>query len=165
MDVIGNIKNTINIRDIKSIFIAKKICSFLSERQILNMIRYNKLFQNLLLVDINNYKKMSGKYKIGVKNGKGKEYLIESNELIFEGEYLNGKRNGKRKEYKENGKLIFEGEYLNGEKKGRGKEYNAIDALKFEGEYLNGERNGKGKEKYYEIKRNLTNTKFSKINI
>jgi len=57
----------------------------------------NKLFQNLLLVDINNYKKVSGKYKIGEKNEKGKEYLIKSNKLIFEGEYLNGKKMEKEK--------------------------------------------------------------------
>jgi len=48
-------------------------------------------------VDIKDYKKISGKYRIGEKNGKGKEYLIESNKLIFEGEYLNGEKNGKGK--------------------------------------------------------------------
>ena len=125
---------------------------------------YNKLFQNNLLVDIKNYKKMSGKYKIGDKSGKGKEYLIESNKLIFEGEYLNGERNGKGKEYYKNGELMFEGEYLkrrrwNGKgynnkgvidfeiKEGSGKlkEYNYDGELVFEGEYLNGKRwNGKG---------------------
>jgi len=97
MDKIGNIKNKINIRDINSSFIIKNIFSFLSEKQKLNMIMHNKLFKNLLLIDINNYKKVSGKYKIGEKNGKGKEYLIKSNKLIFEGEYLNGKKNGKGK--------------------------------------------------------------------
>jgi len=89
---------SINIRDINSSFIIKNIFSFLSEEQILNIVLYNKLLQNLLLVDIENNKKISGKYKIGGKNGEGKEYLIESNNLIFEGEYLNGKRNGKEKE-------------------------------------------------------------------
>ena len=49
-------------------------------------------------MNIKYYKKISGKYKIGEKNGKGKEYLIESNKLIFEGEFLNGKKNGKCKE-------------------------------------------------------------------
>ena len=88
MDEIGSIKNRINIRDINSSFIIKNIFSFLSEKQILNLIIYNKQFQNFLLVDIKNYKKISGKYKIGEKNGKGKEYSIETNELIFEGEYL-----------------------------------------------------------------------------
>ena len=47
---------------------------------------YNKLFQNLISVHINDYKKISGKYKIGEKNGKGKEYWIKSNKLIFKGE-------------------------------------------------------------------------------
>ena len=70
MDEIGNIKNTINIRDIKSSFIIKKIFSYLSEKQTLNMIIYNKLIQNLLLTDIKNYKIISGKYKIVEKNGK-----------------------------------------------------------------------------------------------
>ena len=105
MDEIGNIKNKINIRDINSSFIIKYIFSFLPEKQKLNIIIYNKQLQNLILVKIKNYKKISGKYKIGEKNGKGKEYLIDSNKLIFEGEYINGKRNGKGKEYHENGNL------------------------------------------------------------
>ena len=52
---------------------------------------------------LNDYKKTSGKYKVGEKNGKGREYEINTNALIFEGEYLNGKRNGKGKEYYYNG--------------------------------------------------------------
>ena len=78
------------------------------------MIIYNKQIQKNFGVDIEVYKKISVKYKIGEKNGKGKEYDINTNKLIFEGEYLNGKRNGKGKEYYDNGKLKFEGEYLNG---------------------------------------------------
>ena len=61
-------------------------------------------------VDIEDYKKASGRYKIVEKNGKGREYILNSNKLIFEGEYLNWKRNGKGKEYYNNGKLEFEGE-------------------------------------------------------
>jgi len=99
MDVIGKVKNKINIRDINSPFIKKIIFSFLSEKEKLNMIMYNKQLQNVLLVNIKNYKTMSGKYRVGEKNGKGKEYLIESNILIFDGEYLNGERNGKGKEF------------------------------------------------------------------
>ena len=49
------------------------------------MIMNNKLLQKKLLVDIKDYKKISGINKIIEKNGKGKEYLIESNVLIFEG--------------------------------------------------------------------------------
>ena len=152
MDEIGSNKNRINIRDINSSYIIKNIFSFLSEKQILNLIIYNKQFQTFLLIDIKIYKKISGKYKIGGKNGKGKEYSIKTNELMFEGEYLNGKRNGKGKEYNDYGELEFEGEYLNGERNGKGKEYDDDGKLKFEGEYLNEERNGKGKEYYYDGK-------------
>ena len=141
MDGIGNIKIKLNIRDINSPFIIKNIFSFLSEKQILNMIMYNKLFQNLLLVNLKNYKNISGKYKISGKSGKGKEYLIETNKLIFEGEYLNGKRNGKGKEFYKDGRLIFEGEYLKG-KRWNGKGYNKNGIIDFKIK----EGNGKGKE-------------------
>jgi len=140
MDEIGNNKNTINIRDIKSPFIIKNIFSFLPEKQMLNIVMYNQQFQKLLLVDMWNYKNMSGKYKIGGKNGKGKEYLLYSNKLLFEEAYLNGKE-----KEKENYKLLFEGQYLNGKKNGKGKEYNYHGELKFEGEYLNGKKMEKEK--------------------
>ena len=41
MDEIGNIKNTINIRDIKSSYIKKGIFLFLNEKSKLNLIMYN----------------------------------------------------------------------------------------------------------------------------
>ena len=161
---IKNIESKINYRDIKSSFTIKRIFSFLKEKEKLNIIIYNKKFQKLCLIDIEDYKQINGKYKIGKKNGKGKEYIIETKILIFEGEYLNGIKNGKGKEYYKNGKLKFEGEYLNGKKwngngyidgnmaftikygKGNIKEYDYEGKLIFEGEYLNGKRNGKGKE-------------------
>ena len=62
------------------------------------MIMYNKELQNMFNVSIENYKKLSGKYKIGGKNGNGREYIINTNILIFEGKYLDGKKNGKGKE-------------------------------------------------------------------
>ncbi len=86
MDKYENIKYRIEIKDIKSIFIIKKIFYFLSKKQILYMIMYNKELQKKFLVDIKNYKKKSGKYKVGDKNGKGKEYIINADILIFEGE-------------------------------------------------------------------------------
>ena len=43
-----------------------------------------------------------------LKNGNGKEYILNTNALLFEGEYLNGKRNGKGKEYYKNGKGYIE---------------------------------------------------------
>ena len=137
----AELKNkAINIEDIKSSYIKKEIFSLLNQKKILSMIIYNKKLQKLFVVDIEDYKKISGKYKEGEKNGKGKEYDLKTNILIFEGEYLNGKRNGKGKEYYFNGKLEFEGEYLKGERNGKGKEYDYEGNLEFEGEYLNGER-------------------------
>ena len=138
MDKFEDIKYKINIRNIKSYFIIKKIFSFLSLRQKLNMIIYNIELQNLLSVDINDYKIISGKYRIIEKNGKGREYIINTNLLIFEGEYLNRKRNGKGKEYYKNGKLRFEGEYINEKRSGKGKEYYEDGKLKFEGEFQKG---------------------------
>ena len=97
-------------------------------------------------INIEDYKKIRWIYKEGEINGKGKEFNILTNNMIFEGEYLNRKRNGKGKEYNyDTGFLEFEGEYLNGKRHGKGKDYDGDDLL-FEGEYLNGQRNGKGKE-------------------
>ena len=138
MTEIENSKSTISIKHIKSSYVIKKVFSFLNEKQKLKMIIYNKELQKRVLVNIELYKKESGKYKIVEKNGKGKEFMLYTNKLIFEGEYLNGKRSGKGKEYFENGKIKFEGAYLNGEKSGKGKEYYYDGKLIFEGEYLNG---------------------------
>ena len=109
MAEIEDIKSKIDLRAIKSSYINKRIFSFLNEKQNLKMIIYSKELQKICLIDIEDYKKISGKYKIGGKNGKGKEFIINTNILIFEGEYLNGKRNGKGKEYYDNGKLKFKG--------------------------------------------------------
>ena len=110
-----------NIEDIKSSYIIKEVFSFLSKKQKLNNIIYNKQLQNICGFDIEDYKKISGKYKIIDKNGFGKESELGTNRLIFEGEYLNGKRNGNGKEYNYDGELAFEGEYLNGQRNGKGK--------------------------------------------
>ena len=153
------------IYNIKSDYVLKKIFSLINIKQKLNLIIYNKQLQKKLGVDIEDYKKTSGKYKIAEKNGKGKEYRLNTNIMIFEGEYLNGKRNGKGKECDFFAEFEFEGEYLNGKKwngkgynkvckvdyeikegKGKVKEYNILGKLKYEGVYLNGDRNGKEKE-------------------
>ena len=94
------LKEKIKIQDdIKSSYIIKEVFSFLKEKNKLNIIIYNRELQKIIGVDIEDYKKIDGKYKTGLKNGKGKEYLLNTKILIFEGEYLNGKRNGKGKEY------------------------------------------------------------------
>jgi len=152
-------------KSIECLYILKDIFSFLSQKKKLEIIIYNKELQKILDINIEDYKRKARIYRIGERNGKGKEYY-SSGKLRFEGEYLNGKRNGKGKEYNRYGDLIFEGEYLNGKRwngkgynkegkieleikegNGKGKEYDYY-GFKFEGEYLNGKRNGKGKEYY-----------------
>ena len=103
------------IKTIKSKYIINKILSYLYENRKLELIKYNKKFQILLKIDINYYKKISGKFIIGERNGKGKEYN-EDNKLLFEGKYKKGKRHGKGKEYSEYNYLLFEGKYLNGKR-------------------------------------------------
>ena len=128
--------------EIKSNYIKEIILSYITEFKKYELIKYNKYIQNALNINIINYKRFSGKYKKGEKNGKGSEYNSYTDELIFEGEYLNGKRNGKGKEYNDK-KLIYDGEYSNGKRNGKGIEYNyCLDKkiFKFEGEFLNGKK-------------------------
>ena len=137
------------IKSIKSNYILKEIFSILGTKKYFDLIIYNKNLQNALKINIEDYKKISGRYKIGPKDGNVKEFILNTDILLFEGEYLNNKR-WKGKEYYETGELEFEGEFLNG-KRLKGKEYDEIGELEFEGEYLNGKRwNGKGKEYYYD---------------
>ena len=127
----------------------KKIFSFINFFKKLNIVVYNKNLQNILNINILDYRRLSKKLIIDERNGIGREYDNKDNQLLYEGEMLNGKRNGKGNEY---GELIFEGEYLNGERNGKGKEYNGDGKLEFDRQYLNGERNGKGKEYNYDGK-------------
>ena len=164
-------KKAINLSSIKAILNLKQLFSFLDTKKKLYMIINSKYYQKKLGINLETYKKQSGKYKIGSKNGFGKEFSLETNKLIFEGEYINNRRNGKGKEYykeghlklvgeylkgnlikaKEfyfNGKIKFEGNYLNRKRHGLGVMYNFYGDLIFKGEYANGERNGEGKEYY-----------------
>ena len=122
--------------NIKSRYLTKLIISYIYERVKLDIIKYNKTLQYLMNINLINYKYYSGKYKKGEKNGKGKEYTLTENKLIFEGEYSNGKRSGKGIEYNYEGKLEYEGDFLNGKRNGKGKEYDKEGNLIFEGEYL-----------------------------
>ena len=131
------------LENIKSLFIMKKLFSFLNEEIKLKIIIYNKKIQRKINISLINYKIFSGKYIINESNQKAKEYKSCNNVLLFEGEYFNGLRNGKGKEYFYN-ELLFEGEYKNGKRNGKGKEFN-LGQLIFEGEYLNGKKwNGIG---------------------
>ena len=116
------LKSTFNLsKAVKSNYIFEYIFSFLYIKKKLNMIIYNKKLQKKFNINIDNYKALSGKIHIGERNGIEKEFSLNSNILLFEGEYLNGKKNGRGKEYYEHGTIKFEGEYLNGYKiKGKG---------------------------------------------
>ena len=159
----------VKIESIKSLYITKIIFSFLSDNVKLNLIKFNKKYQNKLGINIEYFEKLYGKFKIQFKNGIGRIYLSDMNRLIFEGEYSNGLKNGKGKEYYDNGKLKFEGEYLNGKKwngkiynkyfdhieleiksgKGRGRGREFLNDYIFNGKYINGQKNGWGYEYYY----------------
>ena len=133
---------------IRNFYNLKEIFSFLEPSKKFEIIIYNRKLQEKFEVNINDYKRRSGKYKKGEKNGKGCIFILNTDILIFEGEFLNGKRNGEGKEYYKDGKLKFEGKYLYGDRIGEGKEYFNKGNIKFEGEYLNGKRwNGKGYNK------------------
>ena len=121
------------------------VFSNINEDRKLKIIQYNKRLQNLLKINIMNYRIFSGKYIVYESTTKGKIYDGYNDELLFEGEFLNSKKNGKGKEYDKYGHILFEGEYLNGKKNGKGKAYDKYGHVLFEGEYLNGKRQ-KGKE-------------------
>ena len=93
MNELQNIKSEISIeKSIQSLYIIKDIFSFLSEKQKLNVIVYNKQLQKKLDINIEDYKRESGIYKEGKRNGKGKEYDISNDFIIFfEGEFSMGK--------------------------------------------------------------------------
>ena len=110
------------VENIKSQYFQKILLSSLNEKTKLDLIKYNKHFQNLMDIKLINYKLYKGKYIVYETKGKGNEYYCNG-KISYEGEYLNGKRNGKGKEYNEYGELEFEGEYLNGKRNGKGKEY------------------------------------------
>ena len=145
--------NTEALTNIKSAYLIEKVFSFLEENKKLQLMIHSKRYQTIFNINIDSYKKKSGRYKIDGINGLGKEFSLDNDNLVFEGEYLHGKRNGKGKEYTVWGsELIFEGEYLNGKKNGKGKEY-YYNRVLIEGEYLTGERaqekNEKSKQDFY----------------
>jgi len=139
--------NKINLGlTISSIKLMKKIFSHINIKKQLKLMKYSKAIQTKNCINIEDYKKFSGRYIIKGKNDQVKIFSLYTNILLYKGKYLNDKKNGKGKEYDEDGQLIFSGEYLNGERIGKGKEYDGKGQLIYDGEFLNGERNGKGKE-------------------
>ena len=102
----------------------KEIFSFLERKKLFNLIIYNKYLQNKFKINIEDFKILSGKYKIGKKDGIGKVYKLNTKILVFEGIYQKGEKNAKGKEYYDNGKLEFEGIYKKGERNGKEYDYN-----------------------------------------
>ena len=128
------------IYEINSKHILDFVFSFLEEKKKLKLIIHCKKVQNILDIDLDLYKKVSGIRRSILKNGEIKDYSLKTNKLIYSGILLNGKRNGKGKEYDEKtGQIKFDGSYKNGEKHGKAKEceyYSNKNKLVFEGEYL-----------------------------
>ena len=141
------------MEEIKSKYILEIILMNVCYKRKAKLMRINKKMMNMLNINLLEF----GKYFIGERNGKGKEYSSYNDQLLFEGEYIDGKKFGHGKEYSINGKLLFEGKYMNGKRNGKGKEYFIDGKIKFEGIYLLGIKyNGKGYDKnkkvIYEIK-------------
>ena len=136
------------LEQIKSRFILKKVFSNLKGETKLILVKYNNEIKHRLNIELIDYMYLSGKYFIGKRNGKGKEYNIFNDELIFEGDYIDGKRYGYGKEFYEKDKIKFEGVYLNSKRNGKGTEYYINGNIKFEGIYLLGLKyEGKGFDK------------------
>ena len=149
------------LNQIRSKYILKFIFSKLKEGKKLSLIKINKKIREIIDLNLLHYKTFSGKYFIGKKNGKGKEYNILNDQLIFEGDYIDGKRTGYGKEYiydKFDDKfLIYEGKYLDGKRNGEGIEYYSSGKPSFKGIYVFGNKySGIGYDKYggiiYELK-------------
>ena len=49
---------------------------YLNENKRLEIIKFNKKLQKLFQISIKDYQEKSGRYIIGEKNGKGKEYFL-----------------------------------------------------------------------------------------
>ena len=85
------------IEAVKSKFIIENIFSCLEENTKLTIMVHNKKYQNLFGFNTDYYKNKSGKSRIIEKNGICKEYTLDGNKLIFEGEFKNGKKMEKQK--------------------------------------------------------------------
>ena len=151
------------LEKIKSKYILKFIFTYVNERRKLILIQINKKIIDKLEIKLINYQFLAGKYRIGKRNGKGKEYDSFDDNLVFEGEYLSGKRTGYGKEHTNFNNyqaVIFEGEYLKGKRNGKGKEFYYKGNIKFEGIYLFGLKySGKGYDKHGNIVYELENGK------
>ena len=98
------------LNKIKSKYILHNVLIHVNNIQKLNTLRFNKRIQNRLEINIIDYRRLSGKYKI-IKDNELKIYNSYNDRILFEGQYSNGNKNGKGREYDLEGRIIFEGEY------------------------------------------------------
>ena len=71
-------ENNLNlINKIKSKYIIKEIFLQLCEIKKLEIVKYNIFLKKKFEITTKDYKNIGGKYKIGEKNGKGKEYILK----------------------------------------------------------------------------------------
>ena len=71
------------LTDIKSIEIFIKVFSYIKGETSLKIIKYNKSFQNIMNIDLIDYKILSGKYIVYEQKGKAKEIDSYNNQIIF----------------------------------------------------------------------------------
>ena len=57
-----NIKSKVDLKDLKSIFILKKVLSYMKKNKSLTIIKYNKTLQKKLNLNINDYKECYKEY-------------------------------------------------------------------------------------------------------
>ena len=69
--------------NIKSAYILKKLFTFLNDKRKLQLIKKNKKIQELIDINIINYRLFSGKYIIFETKGKGTEYNSLNDKLII----------------------------------------------------------------------------------
>ena len=118
------------LNNIKSKYILAEVFDLLAIKHQLRLIVHNKVLQNKLNINKETYKHHCGRY-IELEGDYGKEYLVEENILLYEGQYKHLSREGKGKEYYKNKKIKFEGEYLKG-KRWNGELYNIAGVKEFE---------------------------------
>ena len=87
-------------RKIKSIFILKKIFINVENTKKMNIIVYNKKIQRKMGLNITDFMRFSGRYRVE-EDDKIKDYSSYDHRLLFEGQYANRKRNGDGKEFDE----------------------------------------------------------------
>ncbi len=104
------------INNIKSIYLLKKVFSLVDEKIKLLLLNHNKKIQKKLKIDIERFKKLSQRYRIILENGICREFLINTNYLLFEGEFKDGKKHGRGYGYYYNKDLSLDEEYLNWQK-------------------------------------------------